>query len=106
MPNGKAYTEEPTTYKEAILVVNRRLGEIEKDVGEILSGITTYMDKNNERVGCLELGQKERQVKIVGIEGDIKDLYDKHDKLDNRTNLWGGGNTFMAIVAWVLAIFK
>jgi hypothetical protein len=106
MPKDNAYTEEPTTTKEAILVVNRRLGEIEKDVGEILTSITSYMDRNNERVGCLELGQAERKITIGNIETRMSDQDDRIDKIDSRANLWGGGNTFMAIIAWILAIFK
>ena len=101
-----AYTESPTTTKEAILIINGRLGEIEKDVGEILGAVTGYMDKNNERVSCLELGQKERQVKIIAIEDDLSE-HDKHlDRLDDKTTLWGSGGIVMAIIAGIIGFFK
>ena len=97
------YTDAPQTTKEAIIIINGRLGEIEKDVGEILSNITSYMDKNNERVSCLELSRAEYNGKM---DTRVTNTEKHIEKIDTRANLWGGGNTFLAIMAWVLALFK
>jgi hypothetical protein len=106
MPNGQSFNKEPSTYKELALQTNIRLDSLEKDVGEILSAVNGYMDKNNERVGCLEVGQEQRRTKLEGIEKDIEDLYEKHDKVDSKVNGWGGINSIVAFVAGLIGWFK
>jgi hypothetical protein len=112
MPNGKAYTKEPSNYNEAMFQVNMKLDNIETDVGEIRSELLKLVDytrgcreDDNKRFILLETGQTERKTKIEEHDKKFVAIDGRVDKIDTRTNVWGGGNTLMVIVAWVLALF-
>ena len=96
------YSKEPTTTKEAIIQINGRLDNIEKDIGEMLD----VLIKDRERLHAMEVGAEKRELRISESCKDIEEMDERIDKLDSRTNWWGGGNTFLAtlsiIWAWLI----